>query len=187
MRVLTARGDVAAALGDVRAALEAALDDVGPIHWSFPGHGSTSGGVPTWSRAGESGLAVGVGDDGDWSNRTPILIATRPAYPRICPVVEVNIPHTNGEANRSINGCFGRAQQGAFWLLHRGNGFTAKGGRITKMETHAAFASDLIDVTDAGRLVPVIPVARLDAEDFVEQLRRFAQRVEALKNGDDGG
>ncbi len=181
MRVLTARAEVRGALARLRDAVRAALPREERVVWSFPGHGNARTGIPTWSRDGEEALAVAVGDEGHWDGRTPVLIALSAAHPRICPVVEVNIPDTRGTPDRRINGTFARGPEGKLWLLHRGTRLTSHGGVITKAEIHAHFASRLIDVEDDGQVTPMIPIACLDVDRLVADLRDFAEAVHALK------
>ncbi len=184
MRVLFKAREVSAAFRELRSALKQEMPKTVSLHWSFPGHGSTGKGVRTWSRGGASAIAVGVGAEGDWGNRTPILIAPSPAVPRICPVVEVNVPTTTVRPERGINGCFGRDAEDGLWLLHRGTRLTATGRRVTKAEVHAAFDHHLIDVDDGGQVASVIQVARVDDAGLVAALRTFALRVQAFKTGE---
>lgn len=187
MRVLVKRSNVRKALSLLRTRLETALPRESDISWSFPGYGMNDTDLATRTTAiGAPPLTVALGVEGSWGHRsplprTPLLLAAKAPAERLCPHVEVNIPVTDGAPYRLVNGCFGRDESGQTWLLHRGASFTASGGRVTKAVIHALFAADLVDVVDGLKLTPVIPVACLDAKDFVRQLRRFAEQVRDLK------
>lgn len=137
--------------------------------------------MPTWTRDGAGSIAIGIGENRVWRDRTLILIAPELAFPGICSVVEANIPHTVYKPRRAIGGCFGRDAKGRLWLLHRGARFTASGGVIKKAEIHETFDADLIDAEDGGQSSSLIPIACVASKSLVVQIRGFAVRVQTLK------
>ncbi|MBI5515254.1 MAG: hypothetical protein HY909_15865 [Deltaproteobacteria bacterium] len=182
MQIVFEEDEVTKGFGLLRKCLRAGLGKPTSIPWSFPGHGTSDSTLPTWSEETAHGhLTVGVGEEGDWDSRTPVLIALEAAYDRISPVVEVNVPATDDEPDRQVGGCFARDADKRWWLCHRGSVFTASGARIPKEAIHRYFQKWLVEVDDDGRRTDVIPIARLDEDEFAIGLRRFAEAVGRLK------
>lgn len=182
MRIVFEADDVTKGFDMLRRSLRAGLGEPEDIPWSFPGHGTSDSALPTWSEETPHGhLTVGVGAEGDWGSRTPILIALDAAYDRISPVVEVNVPATDDEPDRRVGGCFMRDANKRWWLCHRGSVFTASGTRIPREAIHRHFQKWLVEADDGERRTDVIPIARLDEGEFAIGLRRFAEAVGRLK------
>lgn len=179
MRVVVDTWEVHKGLKKLRHCLKNELGKPVKQIWSFPSVGSRE--LPTWYRENDGDyLAVAMGTLGQWETRTPILIARGPLTRRMTPIVEVNVPETNGRPDRTINGCLCVSGVDRFVLCHRGNGFTATPKRLTKEDVHQYFAKWLEVSEDGGRETPLILVGPVDA-GISDQLSAFADEVHRLK------
>lgn len=179
MRVAVNSSEVLKGLRKLRRCLMNELGRPVKQMWSFPG--GDSGELPTWHREDNGNpLAVAMGNPGEWKTRTPILIAREPLKLRMTPIVEVNVPMTNRQPNRAINGCLCVCSPNRFVLCHRGNGFTVTPGKVPKKIVHQYFAKWLEVSEDGGKETPLIPVGPVDT-GIVDQLSAFADAVRVLK------
>jgi hypothetical protein len=173
LKILTARGSIAAAQELLRKHLAAAATRKGYIHIGYQGGGDQ---YLTYSLARSSVWfackrlpnrfwnAFGLGDP---FKGTPTIIT------------EINPPLSG--VRRSIAGAFAEDEQGFLYLVHRGN---IGGGRkgIGKEAFLDAYSEPLQPLDEGGTSSHVIVVGALEKRTIVADIERFTLRVQSIKD-----
>jgi hypothetical protein len=180
VRIVNEARETRDGLRAIRRELVGQLGNPRESSWSFPGAGKDL--LPTWYSNNLLGgpIAIAVGDDGYWENRTPILIARAEFRDSMTPTAEINIPLVDGRVNRSVAGCLCLGADGRFLLAHRGKRFTTTPSIIPKETIHQYFSKWLQVVNDDDKETPVILVGYV-GRGLVGQMAAFADQVAALK------
>lgn len=144
------------------------------LQWAFPNGKKDD--LDTYKLKTRHGtLGVGI-PKGQWNTRVPHLFTLSLDASTISPDVEVNIPLM---LDRKVSGVY--VENGKdIWLCSRGM-FTAYRGKIKRELSFSYFDKWLLDVNDADKTAPIIPIAALTSPNIANQIANFVISVNDLK------